>query len=154
MGQDLVDLSGGHVTEVRAVNNTGLGVTGVDLADGYVEASGDILDGLVALRDDSDTLSDGLGCDWMIAGDHDDLDSSGAAFTDGIRYGSTGRINHGHKTNESQAGEREVLLISVEGVALGVLVSRQHVVTESEHTLSQPPELHVGGVEGLLPLVV
>lgn len=46
---------------------------GVDLVDGDVEASGDVLDGLVALGDDAHALGDGLGRDWMVTGDHDDL---------------------------------------------------------------------------------
>ena len=46
---------------------------GVDLADRDVESGSNVLHSLVTLRDDTDTLGDGLGCDGVIAGDHDDL---------------------------------------------------------------------------------
>lgn len=36
----------------------------------------DILDGQAALGDDADTLSDSLGCDWMITSDHDNLNKT------------------------------------------------------------------------------
>ncbi len=48
---------------------------GVDLADGDIKASGDVLHGLVTLRDDPDTFSDGLGRDGMVTGHHDDFDT-------------------------------------------------------------------------------
>lgn len=46
---------------------------GVDLADRDVESGGNVLYSLVTLRDDTYTLGDGLGCDGVITGDHDDL---------------------------------------------------------------------------------
>ena len=48
-------------------------VPGVDFGDRDIQASGDVLNGLVALGDDADALSDGLGCDWVITGNHDNL---------------------------------------------------------------------------------
>lgn len=45
----------------------------VDFIDRNVQACGDVLNSLVALRDDTHTLSNGLGCDWVITSYHDDL---------------------------------------------------------------------------------
>ncbi len=46
---------------------------GVDLADGDVEACGDVFHRLVALRDDAHTFSNGLGCDWVVTSYHNNL---------------------------------------------------------------------------------
>lgn len=46
---------------------------GVDLVNGDVKASGNVLNGLVPFRDDANTLGNGLGSDWMVTSDHDDL---------------------------------------------------------------------------------
>ena len=51
-------------------------VPGVDLADRDVEAGGDVFHGFVALGDDADALSDGLRCDWVITGHHDNLNNN------------------------------------------------------------------------------
>ena len=83
------------------------------------------------LRDDADALGDGLGCDGVVASDHDDLDASGAALGHGVRHGSTGRVDHGHEAHETQALQREVDLVTVEGVVTRVLVARQRVVAET-----------------------
>lgn len=45
----------------------------VDFIDWNVQACGDVLHSLVALRDDTHTLSNGLSCDWVITSYHDDL---------------------------------------------------------------------------------
>lgn len=49
---------------------------GVDLADRNIKPSGDVLHSLVTLRDDTHTFGNGLGCDWMVTGHHDDFDTS------------------------------------------------------------------------------
>lgn len=46
---------------------------GIDLADRYVETSCDVLHCLVALWDDAHSLGNGLGCDRVITGNHNDL---------------------------------------------------------------------------------
>lgn len=50
-----------------------LSVPWVDFIDWNVQACGDVLNSLVALRDDTHTLSNGLSCDWVITSYHDDL---------------------------------------------------------------------------------
>ena len=54
-----------------------VGVPGVDLADWDVQAGGNVFHGLVALGDDADALGDGLCCDWVITGHHDNLNKNG-----------------------------------------------------------------------------
>ena len=43
------------------------------------------LDSLVPLGNDSDRAANGLGGDWMVTGDHADLDTGRAAVCDGVR---------------------------------------------------------------------
>lgn len=57
----------------RHLSWAGQGSPGVDLADGNVEAGGNVLHSLVALGDDAHALGNGLCGDGMIARDHDDL---------------------------------------------------------------------------------
>ena len=45
----------------------------VHFVDWNVQTSRDVFNSLVALRDDAHTLSDGLGCDWVITCHHDNL---------------------------------------------------------------------------------
>ena len=45
----------------------------VDLADGNTKTGSNVLNGLVALRDDSYTFSDGFGGDGVISCYHNDL---------------------------------------------------------------------------------
>lgn len=45
----------------------------VDLADGDVEACSNVFHCLVTLGDDAHTLSDGLGCDWVVTSHHNYL---------------------------------------------------------------------------------
>lgn len=47
---------------------------GVDLADRDVEACSNVFHCLVTLGDDAHTLSNGLGCDWVVTSHHDNLD--------------------------------------------------------------------------------
>ena len=61
-------------------------------------------------RDDANTLGNGLGCDWVITSNHDDFDSSTAAFADGVGDSGSRRVNHGHQANEAEVLEREVHL--------------------------------------------
>merc|ERR1719323_2675823 len=86
---------------------------------------GDVLHGLLALRDDAHRPGDRLGGDGVVASHHDDLDSSRPALGHGVRHSSPGRIDHGHQADEAEAVEGEVLLVRVEGVADGVLVGGQ-----------------------------
>lgn len=58
------------VTALRAGQGSS---PGVDLADRNVEPGSNVLHGFIALRNDAHSLSDGLGRDGVIAGDHDDL---------------------------------------------------------------------------------
>ncbi|KAK2186781.1 hypothetical protein NP493_189g03017 [Ridgeia piscesae] len=89
----------------------------------------------------------------MIAGDHDDLDASTAAFSHGIRHGGSWGVNHGHEAHKSETREREVLSVRVEGVARGELIHRQVEVAETCTRFSEPPEVEVGLVEGVTPLL-
>lgn len=53
----------------------------VDFVDWDVQTRSNVLNGLIAFRDDAHTLSDGFGCDWMIARYHDDLkEGKGGTF--------------------------------------------------------------------------
>merc|ERR1719227_84604 len=89
----------------------------------------------------------------MISGDHDDFDTGGAAFGHGVRNGGSGRINHGHETNESESLQGEVDILGIKGVSVGVLVSWEHVVAETKHSLSKSSKLHVGSLESVLPFL-
>merc|ERR1719434_290327 len=89
----------------------------------------------------------------MISSDHDNLDTSGSTLGDSIRHSSSGRINHGHESNKSESLQGEVDILSIEWVSSRVLVSRQHVVTESQDSLSRTSQVHVGRVESVLPLL-
>lgn len=58
---------------VRALACICPSLPGVDLADWDVETSSNVLHCLIALRDDAHSLCNGLGCDWVISSDHNDL---------------------------------------------------------------------------------
>merc|ERR1719284_1398470 len=103
--------------------------------------------------DDADRASDGLGSDGVVAGDHDHLDASRPALQHSIRHSSSGRVNHRHQSNKAESLEGEVLLICIVGVASRVLVRGQHVVAEAKNSLAEPSELHVGGLERVLPIL-
>ena len=59
------------------------------------------------------------------------LDTGTPAFSDGVRHSSTGRINHGHETNKTESGQREVGAIRVELKARREFINGQLEVTES-----------------------
>ena len=123
------------------------------MADGNVQPGGDVLNGFVALRNDTHTFGDGLGCDWMITGYHDDLDTGRPAFAHGVGDGGPRGIDHGHETDEGEISDGEVALFGVELVSLGVLFGVEVLVAETEDALSAASQVHVGGLEVLFPLV-
>jgi len=88
----------------------------VDFIDAQSESDGDVLDGLVVLRDDADALGDRLGRDRVVAGHHDHLDAGRPALGDGVRHGRSRRVDHRHQTDEPQPGQREVLCVRVERI--------------------------------------
>ena len=57
---------------------------------------------------DANSPCNGLGCDWVITSDHDDFDSSTAAFADGVRDSGSRRVNHGHQADKAEILEGEV----------------------------------------------
>ena len=59
------------------------------------------------------------------------LDSSTPAFADGVRHGSTRRVDHGHEADEAQVLSGEVHLISVESKAFWELVIGQVEMAET-----------------------
>ena len=65
----------GEVTKLSTVDDGGGGFTLVNLVDVASSLLGNVLDGVVTLGDDADGLGNGFGCDGMITGDHDDLDT-------------------------------------------------------------------------------
>merc|ERR1711894_720506 len=73
--QDLVNLLLAHVLDLSTVNDSGLGLSGVDILDLDSLPGGNILNGFGSLRDDSDRSCDGSGSDGMVTSDHDDFDS-------------------------------------------------------------------------------
>merc|ERR1739838_1269099 len=107
------------------MDHTRLGIPGVDLCDRDVQTSGDVLNSLVALRDDAHALGDGFSSDGMVTSHHDDLDSSTPAFAHGVGHGGAGRINHRHEADEAQVLSGEVDVISVKLKAIGKLVVRE-----------------------------
>merc|ERR1719384_1086505 len=146
-------VTGDHPITAKAIARSVGIIPGVDILNIDSLPGSDILDSFSSLRDDTDGSGDGLGSDGMVTGDHDDLDTSGPALADGVRDSGSGRVNHGHEADESESLKREVYVLGIEGVSDGVLVSGQHVVTESEDTLAESSELHVGSLESILPLL-
>merc|ERR1719331_3243941 len=114
---------------------------------------GDIFHSLSPFRDDANRAGNSLGSDWMVTGDHDNLDTSRPALQNSIGHGGPRRVNHGHEADEAKAFEGEVLLVGIVGVAGRVLVLRQHEVTETKDTLTEPTKLHVRCLEGILPVL-
>lgn len=151
---------GGSSIETRRLGSSVWSVPRVNLVDRDVQTRGDVLDGLVAFRDDAHTLGDGLCCDWMITCYHDDLeegrkgcyvecahpfslctpfkfryelylDSGAPAFAYSVRHGGTRGVNHGHEADEAQVLRGEVHLVGVESEAVWELVVGQVVVAET-----------------------
>lgn len=126
----------------------------IDSLDGNIQSLGDVLDGLVAFRDDTDGARNGLRCDRVVAGDHDNLDTCAAALGHGVGHGGARRINHRDESHESQLLEREVDVFAVEGITNGELVGGQLQIGEANDALAQTAEFHVSRVEVGLPLLV
>merc|ERR1719175_305231 len=104
-------------------------------------------------HDNLDTSRSTLGSDGMVTSNHDNLDTSGSTLGNGVRDSSSGRINHGHETNESESLQGEVDILGIKGVSVGILVSWEHVVAETKHSLSKSSKLHVGSLESVLPFL-
>lgn len=85
----------------------------------------------LTFRDDSHRLGNSLGRDRVVTSDHDDLDTGWPALGHCVGHGRTGRVNHGHEADESQALDREVGVVAVELEAQGELVAGHEQVTES-----------------------
>merc|ERR550534_3462114 len=135
--QDLVKVLVLHVLDLASVDDGGSRLPGVDVLHTAVPPGSDVLHSFLALGDDSHGSSDGFGSDRVVAGHHDDLDASRSALEHSIRNSSSWGIDHGHEADKAKSRKREVLLIRVEGISLGVPVSGQHEVAESKHPLSQ-----------------
>ena len=71
-----------------------------------------------------------LGVFWTTS-THTYLDSGTPAFSYGIGYGGTWRIDHGHKANKAEAFQGEVNLIGVKCKSLGECIQRQEEVAET-----------------------
>ncbi|KAF1751148.1 hypothetical protein GCK72_017702 [Caenorhabditis remanei] len=150
---DLGKLILGHLTKIRSVDNGGLGFTWVDFLNWNSTTDSNILNSLGSLRNDSDGLGNSLSSNWVISGNHDDLDSSRTALSDGIWDSGTGWINHRHKSNESQVLQWEVDLLNVEFESFREFVGWQNKVTESKNTFSHSSQLEVGVIELLTEFV-
>merc|ERR550534_3550920 len=135
--QDLVEVLVLHVLDLASVDDGGPRLPGVDVLHTAVPPGCNVLDGFLALRDDSHGSSDGFSSDRVVAGHHDDLGTKRSALEHSIRNSSSWGIDHGHEADKAKSREGEVLLVRVEGISLGVLVSGQHEVAESKHPLSQ-----------------
>ena len=53
--------------------NKGISVPGVHFLHWDASLSSNVLNSLASFRDDAHTLGDGLGCDWVVASHHDNL---------------------------------------------------------------------------------
>lgn len=82
------------------------------------------------------------------------LDTGRSAFSNSIRHGGTGRIDHAHQTNKSKVFQWEVRVISIELVADRVLVGRQLQIAETEYTLAKTTEFQIRIVESLFHFFV
>ena len=58
-----------------------------------------------------------------------------------------------YQSNKSESLQWEVDIISIERISSGILVSRQHKVAETKHTLAKSSKLHVGGLKSVLPFL-
>lgn len=68
----------------------------VDFIDWDVQTRSNVLNGLIAFRDDAHTLSDGFSCDWMITCYHDDL-KEGKEGTFALMSVKNQKAEHLHK---------------------------------------------------------
>lgn len=123
------------------------------LANRDIQTSSNILNSLGVLTNDTNTTGNSLSSNGVITSDHDNLDTGRSALLDGVWHSGTRRVNHTHEAKETQVAEWEVSLIGVELVASRVSFRVQSKVAETEHTLAQASEFHVGRVELVLPEV-
>ena len=147
IGENGIDSRILEILKRRSVNNGSVNILGVNIFNSDSLLLSDIFLCLGALADDTNTPGDGGSSDGMISGNHDNLDSSRLALSDGIGDTGSGRINHGHETDEDESFQREVDLFVVEFEALGELLGIHLLVAESEDTFSESSELFVGGLE-------
>ena len=90
----------------------------------------------------------------MVTGRHDDLDSGRLALGNRIRNGGSGWVHHGHDSDHSESGQREVDLVGVEAVSRRKLPDRKSGIAKSHEALAKGPELGAGIAEGFLVLLV
>lgn len=80
----------------RILNKVTFALPWVDFVDWDVQTRGNVLNGLIAFRDDAHTLSDGFSCDWMITRYHDDL-KEGKEGTFALDECEESKAEHLHK---------------------------------------------------------
>merc|ERR1719309_77807 len=115
--QDFINLLLAQVFQLSSVNNGSSSISWVDVLDITSCPGSDVFNSLSSLRNDSNRPGNSLGSDGMVSSNHNDLDTSRSALEDSVRYSSSWRINHGHQTNKPQAINREVDVVSIEGIS-------------------------------------
>merc|ERR1719312_273427 len=145
--QDLVYLLLAQILQLSSMNNSSSSISWVDVRHGMSSSGSDVLDSLSSLRNNSNRPGNSLCSDGMVSSNHDNLNTSRAAFQDSVGYGSSGRINHGHQSNKPQSVNGEVDIVGIERISNRVFVGREHEIAESQHTLSQSSKLHVSGLK-------
>lgn len=88
----------------------------------YVQTHGNILNRLAIITNNAHTACNRLGRYRMIAGNHDDFNTSTTTLAHGVRYGGARWIDHGHEADETQFLQWEVWIFGVEFKAFRELV--------------------------------
>lgn len=96
---------------------------GVGHGEGVLEADvflfGDFVYGFLA--DYVALFGDGCGGDWLVACDHDDLDTSGLALQHGIGHTVSRRVNQRHHPHKALLFEREIGIFNIEVKPMRIL---------------------------------